>query len=521
MRCVINPQSGRGQVMGGRREIEMIVKGGHLLTMNAREPEYPDGAVAIDATRIIAAGSRTEIEARFVARNYLDATGCVMMPGLVDAYAHAGHGMIRGLFHPESAWPSHLYWTATTPGWWQADAELAALERLYAGVTTGQSVIGATPARADDTIYSDVTAKAYAEAGLRFVLGIGPPDPIFPHLPEPFTANRLVNGELQPHRFTAEDAVERSVEVIQRWHGAADGRITAALAVPYLLGRHVLHKRIPNRVPHSSDAPIMLAHAEAMTALAREHRVAIHTHMFAGGIDFARKHFGQSKLDDILSACRIVIAHANGLPETDVEALARHRESIGIATVAFTHENLWYGFAPIPAFRGRGIPVAITTDGAAPYTSHDLWREPARTAWNQWQGAGTQSVLPPETLLGMVTIEAARVLGLADEIGSIEAGKKADLLVVNLTAPHFGGIHDLAQSLVLYANSSDVRDVVVDGQCLMRDRVPLRVNPAFIVNRARREAEAAMQRADLSPYRRPGGWNAPTDWPKPSVQPRP
>lgn len=506
--------------MAGRQEVETIIGGGHLLTMNARDPEHPDGAVAIDGTRIVGAGSREEIETRFVARNHHDATGCVIMPGLVDAYAHAGHGMIRGLFHPESAWPSHLYWTATTPDWWQADAELAALERLYAGVTTGQSVIGATPARADETIYSDVTAKSYADAGLRFVLGIGPPDPIFPHLPEPFTANRLVDGELKPLHFTSGEAIARSAEAIERWHGAAGGRIHAALAVPYLLGRHVLHKRTPNRVPDAGDAPVMLAHAEAMTALAREHRVAIHTHMFAGGIDFARKHFGQSKLDEILSACRIVIAHANGLPLTDVQALARHRETLGIATVAFTHENLWYGFAPIPAFRRSGIPVAVTTDGAAPYTSYDLWRELARTAWNQWQGEGTQSVLPPETLLGMVTLEAARVLGLAEEIGSIEAGKKADLLVVSLAGPHFGGIHDVAQSLVLYANSRDVRDVIVDGEFLMRDRSPLRVNPAIIVERARREAQAAMKRADLSPYRRPGGWNAPTDWPKPPLQPR-
>ena len=501
--------------MSEKRSVDTIISGGHLLTMDPAFPEYPDGAVAIDKGRFVGVGGRDSIEGRFTARSQVDATGTVIMPGLIDAYAHAGHGMIRGLFHPESAWPSHLYWTATTPDWWRADAELAALERLLAGVTTGQSIIGATPARADDTIFSDVTAAAYTEAGLRFVLGVGPPDPIFPHLPEPFTANLLREGGLVPHFFTAADATANASKVIQQWHGAAGGRIMAALAVPYLLGRHVVHRRVPNRVPEASDAPVILAHARQMIGLARDLGTTIHTHMFVGSVDYAIRHFGHAEVDTILSACPIVIAHANGLPQEEINVIARHKNNCGIASVAFTHENLWYGFAPIPAFRRCGIPVAITTDGAAPYTSYDLWRELSRTAWNQWQSEGNQSILPPETLLAMVTIEAARVLGLQNEIGSIEVGKKADVIVIDMQMPHIGPVHDVAQALLLYASAANVRDVLVDGEVLLRNRVAHKVNSSAIQLRAKSEASNVFRNVDLGPYRRPGAWQAPTEWPRP------
>ncbi|MGV3651593.1 MAG: amidohydrolase family protein, partial [Devosia sp.] len=188
---------------------------------------------------------------------------------------------------------------------------------------------------------------------------------------------------------------------------------------------------------------------------------------------------------------------------------------VGIATVAFTHENLWYGMAPIPALREAGRAIAITTDGAATYTPYDLWREPARAAWNQWLAADTQAILPPETLIGMMTIEAAEVLGMGDEIGSLEIGKRADLICVDLRTPHIGAVHDVAQSLVLYASAADVRDVIVDGEVLLLNRQPLRINEAAVLANARAEAEAMARAQDLKPYRRAGAWSRPTRWPSP------
>ncbi|MBM3522617.1 MAG: amidohydrolase family protein [Alphaproteobacteria bacterium] len=496
--------------MSDRRPIDRVVSGGHVLPCARGTAAIPDGAVAIDAGRIVAVGRRAEIDARFAPRQTIDARGCAVLPGLVDAYAHAGHGMIRGLHHPQVGWPSHLYWTATTPGWWRADADLAALERLKAGVTTGQSIIGATPARADDPAFADATAQAYVDAGLRLVLGIGPPDPIFPHLPEPFSATHLEAGQLRARRFSADDARRVSIDVLRRWHGAAGGRISGMLAPPYLFGRHVVHQRTPNRLPDAGDAPVILAHARDMAEVAASLGVGIHTHMFAGSVEYALRHFGDGEVGRVLSCAHVTVAHANGMTPAETRVLGRHR--CGIASVAFTHENLWYGVAPIPALREAGCPVAITTDGAAPYTSYDLWREPTRALWNQWGAAGTQAILPPEALLAMMTSEAAAALGVERELGSLEPGKQADLICVDLGKPHLGPIHDLAQTLVLYATAADVRDVIVAGDVLMRDRRPARIDEATILATAREEAAAAIARVDTSSYRRPEPWDGRTKW---------
>ncbi len=492
--------------------VDLIVSGGHVLTMDEHEPEILDGAVAVDAGRIIAVGDRRDIASRFVPRQTLDASGCAVLPGLVDAYAHAGHGMIRGLMHPAAGWPSAMYWHATTPAWWRAEADLSALERLDAGVTTGLSVIGATPARLDDTAFADANAEAYEAAGLSLVLGVGPPDPVFPHIAEPFTGSHLVEGTWVERRFGMGDAMENTRRVIERWHGAAGGRLQVALASPYLFGRHVEHRRSPHRLPDASDAKDILAHAQAMRDLADEAGIIIQTHMFAGSVDYALRHFGAAEVIRLLGRGDVLVAHANGLPPAECDVLGAAR--CGIATVAFTHENLWYGVAPIPDLARAGCAVAITTDGAAPYASLDLWREPTRAAWNQWTARGSQMLMPPETLLRMVTIDAARALRLDHRIGSLVPGKDADIVVVDLSTAHFGPVADLAQSLAFYATSSDVRDVVAKGEWLLRGRVPQRVDRAQIMAAARAEAAQALGRTDLAPYRRgPGRWTGSVDWP--------
>jgi 5-methylthioadenosine/S-adenosylhomocysteine deaminase len=500
--------------MDPRKPCDLLISGGHVLTMETAAPEFPDGAVAIADGRILAIGARQDIAASFVARETIDARGCAVLPGLVDAYAHAGHGMIRGLFHPEAGWPAFpLYWHHTEPEWWRAEADLAALERLMAGVTTGLSVIGATPARADDSVFADVNAQAYLDAGLSLVIAIGPPDPIFPHLPLPLSGSFPDAAGWTTRPFSEADALRVSCDTIRRWNGAGAGRIGVALAPPYLFGRHVMHRRQPHRLPDATDAPVMLAHARSMREAADAHGVAIQTHVFRGSIEFALRHFGTRDVERLLSG-PVIAAHANGLADEEIRVLGAH--GCGIAAVAFTHENLWYGMAPIPALLRAGCKVAITTDGAAPYASLDPWRELSRTAWNQWLAADSQSVLPPETLLRMVTIDAARALGRGDRIGSLAPGKDADVIVVDLDAPHFGAVHDLPTSLALYATAADTRDVVAKGALVLRGRKPSRVDAPAIKATARDLAARAAARIDLSAYRRGAApWRAGADWPKP------
>ncbi len=500
--------------MTGRRKIDLVVADGHVLTMDADHPEFVRGSVAVEAGRIVAVGAHADIAAAFEARETLDASGCAVLPGLVDAYAHAGHGLIRGLMHPAAGWPASIYWTDTTPAWWRAEAELAALERLKSGVTTGLSVIGATPARIDDVEFAEENARAYEASGLAVVLAAGPPDPVFPHLAEPFSGRLWRDGAWIDRPFTAADARANTLELIDRWHGAAAGRISVALASPYLFGRHVAHRRTPNRLPDADDAPAILAHARDMRAIADDRKVLIQTHMFRGSVDYALRYFGTAEVERLLGDGDVLVCHANGMGGREAEMLGAHR--CGIGTVAYTHENVWYGMAPIPELARAGCRVAVTTDGAAPYTSLDLWREPARAAWNQWLAADNQSIMPPETLLRMITIDAAHALGLGGRKGSLTPDKDADIVLVDLSAPHLGPVADLAQSLVFYATAADVRDVVASGKVVMRGRRALLVDEPTIVGRAREEAARALSMTDLKGYGRGADrWRGSVNWPSP------
>jgi len=498
------------------RTVDLVVTGGHILTMTPALPELAVGAVAIDKGRIVAIGSASKIADSFVALQTLDATGCAILPGLVDAYAHAGHGLIRGLMHPNAGWPASLYWTATTPDWWRAEADLAQLERLKCGVTTGLSVVGATPARRDDPSFAEANAEAAEASGLSLVVAVGPPDPIFPHLKTPFSGRHWRDGTWVEQPFSEEDTLQNCLAVIDRWHGACGGRINVALASPYLFGRHVMHRRTPHRLPDQGDAAAILKHAQTMRAIADTHGVLIQTHMFRGSVTYAVEHFGLDEVRRLLGDGDVLVCHANGMDTSEIEILGH--QHCGIGTVAYTHENLWYGMAPIPALVDAGCRDAITTDGSAPYTSLDLWREPARAAWNQWMASDTQMIMPPETLLRMITIDAAKALGLGARKGSLEVGKDADLVVVDLSAAHLGPIADLAQSLVFYATANDVRDVVADGKIVLRNRTPTKVDGAEIIGRARAEAARALALTDLTPYGRgTDRWSGSTNWPTPDA----
>jgi 5-methylthioadenosine/S-adenosylhomocysteine deaminase len=478
--------------------VDLLVLGATVLTMDDADTVIDDGGVAVRGERIVAVGPSRTLRERFTATETLEVGRAALLPGLVDTYGHAGHGLVRGLFHPDLGWPSRtLYWHATTPQWWYAESMLAATERLRFGVTTGQTIVGSTPSRMDEPIYADRVAEAYETIGVRSVIGVGPPDPLFTHLEEPWQATRITDGHATRRTFTYEETIANTIDVIERWHGR--GRVRIALAPPYLFGRHVAHGQMSTPLPTDADAATIHAHATEMRALADRHGVLLHTHMFRGSVAYALRHFGRAEVERLVGP-DVVVAHANGLGPDEVELLGARR--VAIASVAHTHENLWYGVAPLVELLDAGATVTIATDGTAPYASYDLLREPARATWHQWIAQGTQRVMPPGTVLRMITIEAARALGMADEIGSLEPGKRADLVVIDLDRPHLTPLTSVPVLLTQYATGHDVATVVLDGRVVVRDGRPVDVDVPAVLAMARSEAEAAFGRQDVSAFTR-------------------
>jgi 5-methylthioadenosine/S-adenosylhomocysteine deaminase len=488
--------------------VDLLIVNGTTVTMDETGHVLDNSGVAVKDDRIVAIDTSDQLHQKYTASQVIDAAQKVVMPGLVDTYGHAGHSMIGGFYHPVHAWPAgHLYWHATTDRWWYAEAQLAAAERLRFGVTTGASIIGSTPARTDSPVFAARNAEAYAKIGLRAILGVGPPDPFIPHIPEPWSGSFYENGNWVEHTFTYQDALSNSVDVIQTWHGSADGRIHVVLHPPYIFGRHVVHKRFPYQY-QPDDIPVMIEKAEEMRDLADRHGVQIHTHLFRGSVDFALEHFGRERVERLLGP-DVVVEHGNGLQPSEVEVVGGTH--CNVATAPSTAENLWYGYAPIIELLDAGANVSIATDGSAPRFSHDLWKDISRAMWHQWITYQSQQVLPPGKALRMVTIDAARALGMDDEIGSLEVGKKADIILIDFDRLHLTPNTFLPQQLTYYVNGNDVDTVVVDGEVLMEGGQIKSVNAEEVMVLAREEAQRSFERVDLTPYQETGHdfWHGP------------
>jgi 5-methylthioadenosine/S-adenosylhomocysteine deaminase len=480
-----------------KEQVDTLILDGFLLAMDDAGTMMERGGLAILGDRIVAVDSAESVRERYSADRVIDASRKALMPGLVDTYGHAGHGLIGGFHHPLHGWPAgRLYWHATTDRWWYAEAQLAATERLRFGVTTGASIIGSTPARTDSPVFGIRNAEAYARVGIRGVLGVGPPDPFVPHIQSPWRGSFLEDGEWVQRGFTYEEAVANSVEVVEKWHMGADGRIRIALAPPYLFGRHTTSRYGHRYGP--DDIPVMVEKAEEIRSLADRLGVQIHTHIFGGSVDFALEHFGKERVERLLGP-DVVVAHGNGLKPSEVEVIGRTRTNV--ATAPSTAENMWYGYPPVVELLEAGANVTISTDGSAPRFSFDLFKDIPRAMWHQWMRFKTQAVLPGGKALRMVTIDAAKALGMDDEVGSLEPGKKADVILVDLDRPHLTPTTYVPHLLTFYVNGNDVDTVLVDGKVLMEGKRILSVDVHEVMELAREEAEKAYALVDLEDFR--------------------
>src|SRR3712207_6408601 len=164
--------------------IDLLLRGGTVVTMDQARSILLDGAVAVDGGRIVAVGPADDLERDYPARKTIDCRGKAILPGLIDAHGHGGHSLIKTLgadtptFWMRIVTPAYFHYT--TPEYWYADGLLSALERLRFGVTWGVSVMGSMP-RSDDPRIGNNHARAYAEVGVREVVGVGPCAPPWPH----------------------------------------------------------------------------------------------------------------------------------------------------------------------------------------------------------------------------------------------------------------------------------------------------------------------------------------------------
>lgn len=427
---------------------DTVIVGGPVVTVDADRRIVDPGAVAVDGNRIVAVGPREDLLDAHGDADRIDRRGHAILPGLVDSHGHAGHGLTKNLGEGTGEWLSavrDLYFRATGASFWEAEGRLAALERLRAGVTTSLSYLGSMP-RVDHPRYARAAAQGYAEFGLRHVVGVGPPDGLPTTYEDPDRDEETT--------VDLDHVLATTRRVVDDLHGEADGRLSVAVTPSSLV----------SEVDEAGAAtPAATEELRRSAELAADRNVPFHAHAYGGMVEAAAEACPEALTD------RLFLAHCAGLSAGELDLLAEH--GVGASHGPLTHAYASDRFPVVEAME-RGITVAVSTDGSAPDRSFDLLAQGRVAAQLQRAHFGDTALLPAGKVLEAMTVDAARLLGMADEVGSLEAGKRADVVAVDLQSAKLGprpATGQVVPRLVGYADGSDVSLVVVDGAVRFRD----------------------------------------------------
>ena len=414
-----------------RRTASLVVTGGIVVTVDPGGRVLSPGAVAIAGRDIVAVDTPEAIAARFDARESLDATGQVVMPGLVNTHTHAAMVLYRGLADDLAlmAWLQEYIFPAeaktVTPEFVRAGTRLAALEMIQSGTTT----------YADMYYFEEEVARATKEAGLRGVLG-----------------QTVIRFPVADARTPAE-GLARAEAFLDRFAG--DELIVPAVAPHAMYTLDAATLKAVRALADRKRAPVLIHLAET----ADEVKNSVQEH---GG--------SPTRYLETLGfwGPRTVAAHAVWLSPDDIAILAaRH---VGVSHNPESNMKLASGSARVVAMRSAGVSVGLGTDGAASNNDLDMFEAMRQAAFLAKLQTGDPRAVPARTAVEMATIEGARVLGLDAQIGSLEAGKRADLITVSLGAARQVPMYDPLSHLVYVTRGDDVRTTIVNGRVLMRDR---------------------------------------------------
>jgi 5-methylthioadenosine/S-adenosylhomocysteine deaminase len=428
-----------------RQNVSLVVTGATVVTSDASGRVLPSGAVAIDGRDIVAVDTADVIGQRFAARETIDATGQVVLPGLINTHTHAPMVLYRGLADDLALmeWLQKYIFPAeaktVSPEFVRAGTRLAALEMIQSGTTT----------YADMYYFEEEIARATQEAGIRGVLG-----------------QTIIRFPV-PDARTPADGIARATAFIRQWKSA--DLIVPAIAphAMYTLDTATL-KRI-RAVADRERAPVIIHLAETRdeVKVARDDYKTTPT-QFLESIGF----WGG----------RTLAAHGVHVTPDDIRILAKRR--VGVSHNPESNMKLASGTSPVLDLQKNGVVVGLGTDGAASNNDLDMFEAMRQAAFLHKLTSNDPRALPASTAIRMATIDGARALGMEREIGSLEPGKRADLIVVSMRAARQTPIYDPLSHLVYVTRGDDVQTMVVNGKVVMRDRSVLTVNAKAVLDEA-------------------------------------
>ncbi|MEM1264513.1 MAG: amidohydrolase family protein [Pseudomonadota bacterium] len=450
-----------------------------VITMDTDRRVIDQGSVAIEKDRIVAVGPTAEVAAAFPAETVIDGAKMAVMPGLIDVHAHAGHGLIKTMGGGNGkVWfetCGEVYTVASDTHFWHSEAMLAGLERLKAGVTCGVSLLGGgdTVMRTDEPIYGEAHLDAIRQLGIRVVMAVGSC-----RATHPWTYANWEGGARRELSVSFEDQMATCEALVRAHHGAEGGRLNLCLITPTLREEHL---------GQATEAEVeeMLRQAKVASTMAREHGLVFTQdgHQ-TGTVKFVKER------SDILGP-ELLLSQSTDFTDEEIEICAEY--DVKIAHNTSSNASV-FGRCRAIELMEAGVTVGIGSDATAPDRSADMLRHVQHCMHYHRRHFRDTHVLPPGKALEMVTIDAARALGLEAEIGSLDVGKKADVIAIDLAKPHLYPHNMIPFRVAYFANGADVDTVIVNGEILMRARTVATADETTVLEEAQTATETMLER---------------------------
>jgi 5-methylthioadenosine/S-adenosylhomocysteine deaminase len=436
-------------VSGAPLPVDLMVTNALVVTMDAGMTVVENGSVVIEKAEIVAVGPTAAMRERYSAARSIDAAGKLVMPGLVNTHTHAAMTLFRGLADdlPLDTWLTKHIWPA------EAKFITAASVRTGANLALAEMIRSGTTTFSDMYFFADELAQAARKAGIRAVVGEAVID--FP----------------TPDSTSPKESFAIIEKLAAKWKN--DPLITIAVAPhsPYTCSLETL--KASKKLADTLGLPL-----------------TIHVSETSKEVSDVTEKYGVSPFEYLdrlgFFGGTVIVAHA--VYPTPKEIMLMAEKQVGVAHNPVSNMKLASGVAPVPEMLRAGIAVGLGTDGAASNNNLSMFKEMNAAALLQKVSRLDPTVMSARDTVKAATIGGARVLGLEKRIGSLEKGKRADLIIVDLNSPHLVPLYNVYSQLVYATNGADVETVIIDGKVVMQNRKLLTLDEKSVMQEARKLA---------------------------------
>lgn len=425
--------------------LDIVIQKGTIITMDAESRVLESGALGIMGDSIHCIGDGVE---KLPAKKVIDADGCVVMPGLINGHTHAAMSLFRGLADdlPLMEWLNNYIFPVERrmdKDFVYTGALLACVEMILSGTTTF----------CDMYLFEEEVARAARDAGMRCLVG------------------EVLYDFDSPNYGSIQNGFSYTESLIERWRD--DPLVSVAVE------------------PHSlfTCSPELLSKANEI-ALRHEVPLILHLAETKSELEEVKKRYGRTPVEHLqalgLLCPHLIAAHCVHLEDRELGALA----DSGVKAIHNPESNmkLASGIAPVPNMIGASLTVGLGTDGCASNNNLDMFGEMDMAAKLHKLSTLDPTVMNAQTVLRMATLEGAKALGMGGLIGSIEEGKKADIIIIDLNKPHLTPMYNPYSHLVYATRGSDVAHSIINGRLIMEDRKLLYLDLAEVIAKAQEKA---------------------------------